>query len=77
MVVFLPFLTPGDARAYHELLRTLRAVVSPGRTLRYEGRETQRTALDGGSIKETNGCSQWFLSLRSVAFDLEKPLLGG
>ena len=31
--------------------------------------------LDGGSIKEADGCSQWFLSLRSVASGLEKPLL--
>jgi len=34
-------------------------------------------ALDGGSIKEADGCSQWFLSLRSVASGLEKPLLAG
>ena len=33
--------------------------------------------LDGGSIKEAvqDGCSQWFLSLSSVASGLEKPLL--
>ena len=31
--------------------------------------------MDGGSIKEADGCSQWFLSLRSVASGLEKPLL--
>ena len=29
--------------------------------------------LDG----KANGCSQWFLSLRSVASGLEKPLLAG
>ena len=34
-------------------------------------------ALDGGSIKEANGRSQWFLSLRGVASGLEKPLLTG
>lgn len=33
-------------------------------------------ALDGGSIKE-DGYSQWFLSLRTVASALEKPLLAG
>ena len=33
--------------------------------------------LDGGSIKEADSCSQWFLSLRSVAYSLEKPLLTG
>ena len=30
-----------------------------------------------GSIKEADGCSQWFLSLRSVVSGLEKPLLTG
>ena len=30
-----------------------------------------------GSIKEADGCSQWFLSLRSVVSGLEKPLLAG
>ena len=33
--------------------------------------------LDGGSMNEADGCSQWFLSLRSVASGLEKPLLAG
>ena len=33
--------------------------------------------LDGGLIKEANDCSQWFLSLNSVASGLEKPLLTG
>ena len=33
--------------------------------------------LDSGSIKEADSCSQWFLSLRSVAYSLEKPLLTG
>ena len=33
--------------------------------------------LEGGLIKEADGCSQWFLSLRSVASGLEKPLLAG
>ena len=32
-------------------------------------------ALDGGLMKEGNGCSQWFLSFRSVASGLEKPQL--
>ena len=31
-------------------------------------------ALEGGSIKESYCCLQWFLSLRS---GLEKPLLAG
>ena len=31
--------------------------------------------LDGSLIKEADSCSQWFLSLRSVAYGLEKPLL--
>ena len=34
-------------------------------------------ALDGGSIKEADGSSQWFLSLRGLASGLEKPLLAG
>ena len=34
-------------------------------------------ALDGRSIKEADGCSQWFFSLRSVASGLEKRLLAG
>ena len=33
--------------------------------------------LDGGPIKEADGCSRWFLSLRGVASGLEKPLLAG
>ena len=33
--------------------------------------------LDGGSIKEADSCSQWFLYLRTVAYSLEKPLLTG
>ena len=33
--------------------------------------------LDGGSIKEADSCSQWFLFLRSVAYGLAKPLLTG
>ena len=33
--------------------------------------------LDSGSIKEADICSQWFLSLHSVAYGLEKPLLTG
>ena len=32
-------------------------------------------ALDVGSIKDAEVCSQRFLSLRSVLFDLEKPML--
>ena len=31
-------------------------------------------ALDGSSIKKADSCSQWFLSLRSIASDLKKPL---
>ena len=34
-------------------------------------------ALDAGSIKEANGRSQWFLSLRSVISGVERPLLAG
>ena len=34
-------------------------------------------ALDGGSINEANGRSQWFLSLRGISSGLEKPLLAG
>ena len=34
-------------------------------------------ALDGDSIKEADGSSQWFLSLRGLASGLEKPLLAG
>lgn len=36
-------------------------------------------ALDGGLIKEENGCFQWFLSFRSIfiASGLEEPLLAG
>ena len=34
-------------------------------------------ALDGGTINEADGCSQWFLSLCSVVSGLEKPLLAG
>ena len=33
--------------------------------------------MDDGSIKEANGSSQWFLSLRSVVSSLEEPLLRG
>ena len=33
--------------------------------------------LDGGSIKELDGYSHWFLSFRSVASSLEKPLFAG
>ena len=33
--------------------------------------------LDGASIKEADICSQWFFSLCSVAYGLEKPLLTG
>ena len=32
-------------------------------------------ALDGGSIKDAEGRSQRFLSLRNVLFGLEKPML--
>ena len=32
-------------------------------------------ALDGGSIKDAEGRLQRFLSLRSVLFGLEKPML--
>ena len=32
-------------------------------------------ALDGGSIKDAEGRLQRFLSLRSVLFSLEKPML--
>ena len=32
-------------------------------------------ALDGGLIKEADGCLQWVLSLCSVVSGLEKPLL--
>ena len=31
--------------------------------------------LDGGSIKEAKGHSQWFLSFRSLTSGLKKPLL--
>ena len=34
-------------------------------------------ALDGGSIKDTEGRSQRFFSLRSMLFGLEKPMLEG
>lgn len=34
-------------------------------------------ALDGSSIRQANGRSQPFLSFRSVAFGVEKPLLAG
>ena len=34
-------------------------------------------ALDGGSMKEADGCSQWFLFFRSVMSGLEKPILAG
>lgn len=30
--------------------------------------------LDSGLIKELDGCSHWFLSLRSVVSSLEQPL---
>ena len=33
--------------------------------------------LDSGLIKELDGCSHWFLSLRSVVSSLEKPLVAG
>ena len=32
-------------------------------------------ALDGGSIKEADGYSKWFLSLYSIVSGLEEPLL--